>query len=104
MKIIPITRVRLTDAEGRDALNRYVFAGRYGGIRVPRGIEPRVVAQFLRETLVADAEPNAFARANDVMRFYESAEVLPHLREVLKAPDRGGGALVRGAHIIPAIG
>jgi hypothetical protein len=104
MAAILITRVRHTEEESRSLLATFIFEGRYGGPRVPRGIEPEFVSRFIRETLQPSSPPAAYAAVLDVLRFYERADVLPHLGKALTGYEARGADLVRSAYILQAIG
>src|SRR5260370_35428670 len=104
MAAIPITRVRHTEEESRTLLTIFVFEGRYGGSRAPRGIEPDFVSRFIRERLEPGSPPGAYAAVLELLRFYERADVLPHLRRALTGNEASGADLVRSAHVLQAIG
>jgi hypothetical protein len=103
MADIPITQVRYGDEQARQMLATYIFAGIYGGVRVPRGIEPPTVSDFIRERLTEDKEGEAFGRAVDVIRFYERADTADHLARVFTAGPRDAQSLARAAYAIQGI-
>jgi hypothetical protein len=72
-----VTTVRFSEEEGRKALSAYLFGGRYGPRRVPRGIEPAVVSKFLVEKIASTDDEELLAKALDIARFYETKEVAP---------------------------
>lgn len=74
-----ITLVRLSQQEANDALDAFIFGGDYGGFRVPRGIEPAHVSEFIRERVKPTAGPSTFSRTLDIVRFYERPDVVPEL-------------------------
>jgi hypothetical protein len=87
-----ITHIRLDEPQGHEALEKYIFGGHYGPMRVPRGIAPELVTKFIRENVATDADAEDLQKALEVMRFYESAQVLPHFApNINRAPaDRDG--------------
>jgi hypothetical protein len=89
MSRIIITRVRMSEKAGLDALKRYVMSGRYGGVRVPRGVPAGAVFKFITKEINEDTETECFPRLVDVMRFYEPVAALPSLLRLLVAvPSR----------------
>jgi hypothetical protein len=85
-------------------LEAYVFGDEYGPFRVPRGIDPAVVLRFLADRLPSDAPPPAFARALEVLRFYELPEALPELTRPLADPVGSAEDLARDASVLQAMG
>jgi len=83
MNLFRITTIRLSEKEGREALEKFIFGGHYGPSRVPRGIDPRVVSNFLKEKFKRDTEAEEFFKALEVMRFYESVDAVDHFRGML---------------------
>jgi hypothetical protein len=104
MASIPITRVRHTDEQSRELLSTFVFEGRYGGSRVPRGIDPRFVSRFILEGLQPGSEAGAYAAVLEVIRFYERADVLVHIRRALSTHEASGEDVMRSAYVLQAIG
>ena len=104
MPEIPITRVRYNEPQSSVLLTNFVFEGRYGGSRAPRGIEPAFVARFIRETVQPNSPPDAYAAVLDLIRFYERPDVLPHLRQALTGHESGGGDILRSTYVLQAIG
>jgi len=82
-------------AEGRAAIEKYVFGGHYGGSRVPRGVAPEVVSQLLKERLPGNTDADDMAKALDVMRFYECADVLPVVKPLLARSPEGYEELLK---------
>ncbi len=92
------TRVRHSESESRSLLQAYVTGGRYGPQRVPRGIDPRLAVEFLRNVLRPDESPLTFRRGLDVALFYESAGAVdafiqPLALELLQPDDLERAAL-----------
>lgn len=85
MSRITITRVRLQEKGGLEALRGYVLAGRYGGVRVPRGVPGSAVFKFILKEINGDTATDCFPRLVDVMRFYEPVAALPSLLRLLAA-------------------
>lgn len=85
-----VTTVRLGPKEAEEALEAYLFGGRYGPRRVPRGIEPRVVGLFLAAKFATGMDEDDIVKAVDLARFYETRELagaaLKALRRPLVAP------------------
>lgn len=103
MADIPITIIRCSDAQARDRLTTYVFGGYRVGPRVPRGIEPASVSRIIAEELTADAPPDAYAKAVETLRFYETADCLPQLRRVLTGKEADRADLLRAAYAVQAV-
>ena len=83
MSRIITTRVRMLEKAGMDALKRYVMSGRYGGVRVPRGVPASAVFKFITKEINDETETECFPRLVDVMRFYEPLAALPSLLRLL---------------------
>jgi hypothetical protein len=103
-KLIPITVVRLDERSARERLHIFILSGMYGGARVPRGIEPRVVSEFIAEHLKPDSPPDAYRRALDVIRFYERADTLPVFRKALSGKEATPSDVHRSACALAALG
>ena len=103
MKLTRLTTIRYTEADGRAQLERFLFRGMYGGPRVPRGIEPAVVSAYLRERVKPDASADTFARIAEVVRFYESADTVPHFAAMLTGREADAAAMVRSCYIIQIV-
>src|SRR5438132_8590474 len=101
---ILITLVRHGRAAGRTALERYIFGGRYGGLRVPRGVDPELVSEFIRERLKPDTSPGSYAAVGAVIRFYERTDVLPHIQLALSGHEASSDDVQRSAFAIQSIG
>lgn len=101
---IPITQVRLDEGQAEQALQRYVFGGRYGGPRPPRGIDPNYVSRFLRERLKPDSPADAYARTGELLRFYERPDIVPQLLDALTAREVIDTDIYRSAYAVQAIG
>jgi len=101
---IRITTVRYDEMHGREALRNYIFGGIRSVPRVPRGVEPELVSRFIKEEIEPDSPPDAYGKMVNVLRFYERADCLPHLREILKGEEKTTADLVRSAFVAQAIG
>jgi hypothetical protein len=99
-----ITRVRLGRAEAFDVLRGFLFGGMFGTLRVPRGIEPAHVSEFLAAHLELDSEPSAYERALEAIRFYERPDVALHMARVFAAPLESVEDLSRAAYAVQAAG
>ena len=86
-----ITHIRLDEPQGHEALEKYIFGGHYGPMRVPRGIAPELVTKFIRENVATDADAEDLQKTLEVMRFYESADVLPHFAPRIAGRPSDGG-------------
>lgn len=104
MPDIPITRVRYNEQQSTVLLMNFVFEGRYGGSRAPRGIEPAFVARFIRENVQPSSPPDAYGAVLDLIRFYERSDVLPHLRLALSGHEDNGSDILRSAYVLQALG
>jgi hypothetical protein len=98
-----ITVVRHAEGPARSLVQAFVFGGRYGPKRVPRGIEPSLVAEILG-ALPADASVAAFRRALEVARFYESVTSLPAFLSPLAGELTAARDLARAAVGAQAVG
>jgi hypothetical protein len=103
MANIPITVVRYDEKGGRAELERFIFGGMYGGPRVPRGVSPELVSEFVQEKLLPDSSPDAYQRTAEVIRFYERADVAPHLRLALAAREKDERDVRRSAFAIQGV-
>lgn len=74
-----ITLVRHNQSEGNELLDAFIFGGDFGGFRVPRGIDPAHVSEFVRERVKPTSGPSTFSRTLEVLRFYERSDVVPGL-------------------------
>ncbi len=101
---IRITVVRHDERTGRELLRNYIFGGFRTPPSVPRGIEPRLVSQFIEDELKPDSLPDAYAKTVRVLRFYERADCLPHLRKVLTGQEKTIDDIYRSAYVCQAFG
>ncbi len=99
-----MTLVRYTEQQSRELLQSYIFAGKYGPLRAPRGIEPELVSQFIREKLQPSSSADAYASVLELIRFYERADVLPHIRLALTGHEADATDLLRSAYALQAVG
>ena len=90
-----ITHVRVGEADARTFLESYIFGGKFGLKRVPRGIEPAFVSEFVRESISPTTEAGPLRRLLEVLRFYERSDVVPHLMAPLDLPLQGVPDLLR---------
>lgn len=77
-----ITLIRHDPSEAGALLRDYIYEGRYGGVRVPRGIAPAQVSLFIKLKFGPATGPTAMARMLEVMRFYERADTIEHFIEM----------------------
>ena len=103
MADIRITTVRYDEKGGRAELERFIFGGMYGGPRVPRGVAPELVTEFVLEKLEPASSPDAYQRTVEVIRFYERADVAPHLRLALAAREKDERDVRRSAFAIQGV-
>jgi len=103
MAKIKITAVRYNERQGRELLINYIFGGFRAGPRVPRGIDPELVSQVIEEELKPDSPPDAYANTVKILRFYERADCLPHIRRALTGQEREVGDISRSAYAIQAV-
>jgi hypothetical protein len=101
---IQITVVRYDASSARAQLSMYMFDKRYGGPRVPRGIEPELVSDFIQERLEPDSPADAFRRAVEVLRFYERPDALRTMRRALTGHESTAEDVMRSAYALQAIG
>lgn len=80
-----VTTIRLSEEEGKEALDAYVFGGSYGPRRVPRGIDPRLVTRFLLEKIESMDEQD-LGKALNVARYYETKEIAPAVVKLFNKP------------------
>ena len=101
---IPITQVRYSPEEGEQVLRRFIFGGPYAGRRPPRGVPPPTVVEFIVENVKPDAKPHVFLRTVDTALFYESKEILPHIRQMLTARETDSRSVQRSAYCLQLFG
>jgi len=77
-----ITLIRHDPISADAMLRDYIWEGRYGGVRVPRGIAPAQVSMFLKLRMTPTTGPTAMGRVLEVMRFYERRDVIEHFVEL----------------------
>ena len=100
-----ITTVRLTQENAQKELETFVFGDEYSGFRVPRGIDPELVCDFLRERLTPDSDFEAYKRALEVIRYYESSDIIEHIvTSALTNKEADQLELERSAYAIQAAG
>jgi hypothetical protein len=101
---IPITQVRHSGLEGRQLLEGYVFGGKFGVPRVPRGVEPEIVSQVIHEKLKPDSSPDAYERTLEAIRFYERFDVVGHMMQALNGGEADVRDVRRSTYILQASG
>ncbi len=101
---IPITVVRFDEHSARERLHTYLFEGRYGGGRPPRGVEPRLVSEYIQEKIKPDSEPDVYKRVAELLRFYERPDALRTLRLALNGHESKAVDALRSAYALQAIG
>ena len=104
MSAFRITTIRYDENGGRAALGRFVFAGKEGGPRVPRGVPAELVSEFILQRLKPDSSPEAYRRTAEVVRFYERADVVPHIGLALNGRVANQRDLMRSAHALQTLG
>lgn len=104
MAYIPITTARYSRKQGRDVLQTFLLGGRYGGVRVPRGVPPDVVSEFITEKVQPGAPPEVYSKVAATIRFYERPDVLPHLKRALTGKAATLDELLREAFIMQCLG
>jgi hypothetical protein len=103
MKPARITNVRHGRDSALELLQDFIFGGLFGIGRVPRGIEPAWVADFILERLVPESSQNAFGKALDAMRFYDAGHALPRLEEALTGLETLEADLRRSCFVLQAM-
>jgi hypothetical protein len=98
-----VTRVRYDAATGQSLLQAYIFGDGYGPSRVPRGILPEVVFQFVERFVVPEKPAAAYGKCLEALRFYELPEALPGLSRGLERLEDEED-LRRSATVLQAIG
>ena len=98
-----LTEVRHGRDESLELLQDFIFGGLFGIGRVPRGIEPEWVADFIIERLVPESSQNNFGKALDAMRFYDAGRALPRLEQALKGSEMLEADLRRSGFVLQAI-
>src|SRR5258708_26039037 len=101
---IQITVVRYDASTAGTKLDVFLFDKRYGGPRVPRGIEPKLVSEFIQERLKSDSPADAYMRVAEVLRFYERPEALGAVRLALTGHESTPVDVMRSAYALQAIG
>lgn len=100
-----ITRVRYGQAEANELLRNYVFEGRFGGPRAPRGIAPTHVSAFVKASILPTTGPTAIGRVLEVLRFYERQDVVDHLMvQFLKSRPADQSELRRSLLVVQIAG
>jgi hypothetical protein len=101
---IPITVVRYSKEEGIARIHNFIFGGKYGLPRVPRGVEPEVVSHAIRQNLKPESSPDAYERTLETIRFYERPDVVPGMMLALKSHEANAGDVRRSTYVLQAAG
>lgn len=101
---VVITVVRYSEADGRLLIEGFVFGGKLGAPRVPRGVSPEIVSRVILEKLKADSSPDAYERTVEAIRFYERADVVPHMMTALQGNEANVRDVRRSAFVLQAAG
>jgi hypothetical protein len=104
MNVFKITVVRHSPAEADALLNAYVFGGRYGGPRVPRGIAPHQVSIFVKTSVLPTADATDLGRLLEVLRFYEPPDCVGHLMKFLSGRENDNADVRRSLLILQIAG
>ncbi|HLY16857.1 MAG TPA: hypothetical protein VKR61_06510 [Bryobacteraceae bacterium] len=104
MAYIPITAVRYGRKQGQDVLQTFIYADRYGGARVPRGVDPAVVSDFIVRHVQPTDSGGVFSKVAAALRFYERPDVLPHLKLALTGHESTDDEVRRSAFVVQSIG
>jgi len=102
MTLPRLTTVRLYGGEADHALQQYIFGGLFSGARVPRGIQPEQVSEFITKNLKKDSNSSAYDHALQVMRFYETAGVISQILEPLSVKETDLDSVLRSAYVLQA--
>ena len=97
-----LTTVRLYGEEADHALEQYIFGGLFSGARVPRGIKPEQVSEFIINHLKKDSNSSAYDHALQVMRFYETADVISQVLEPLSVKETDLDSVLRSSYVLQA--
>lgn len=79
---LKITKVRYRGREAQNKLVNYIHRDLYTTF-VPRGIEPGLVSDFIRENVKPDSPPSVYRNAVQLVRFYETTEVAGYMLTLL---------------------
>lgn len=99
-----LTKVRHDEKTARQLLQDFIFGGMFGPGRVPRGIEPALISDFIRQRLEPESGADAYVKSLEAMRFYERDDVVPHLLRALTRQERDLPSIRRSAYAIQAAG
>jgi len=103
-KAVVITQVRHDEEKGRDELQRFIFGRPQWALRVPRGVEPELVSDFIKDRLTPEAPAQAYGNALRVLRFYERGDVVEPLLRALKRQEAEADDLRRSMAIAQIAG
>jgi len=98
-----ITESRGTLEDQTQRLRGYIYGGMYGPSRMPRGIEPTLVSEFILKNVRAKDSHEVFSALLDVLRFYERLDVLPHLALMLTRTETDAPSISRSCYILQAL-
>jgi len=62
-----------------------------------------LVSQVIKKDLKPDSPPDAYAKMVGILRFYERADCLPHIRQVLTGQEQNQADIERSAYAIQAV-
>ncbi len=103
MSDINITIVRYDEAQAEAKLGQFLL-DEYGGIRVPRGVKPELVSEYLEENLKEDSPDFAYERGVDLIRFYERTDAVEHFLPALNSKEANHEDLRRSCYAAQAAG
>lgn len=99
-----ITHIRLLPPEADEALKKFVFGGHYGPLRPPRGVAPAQVAAFVKARVLSEGDADDFAKTLELVRFYETKEVVEPMLRLLTGVAQADDAFHRQAIITQIAG
>lgn len=99
-----ITTIRHDEPAARQLLQDFIFGGKFGPGRVPRGIDPAFVSAFIQGELQPGSSADAYGKTLEAIRFYERADVLPHLFQALSRKELDASSIRRSAYVLQAAG
>jgi hypothetical protein len=103
MSNVNLTLVRYDDARGEDKLRQFLL-DEYGGVRVPRGVKPELVPEFLEANLKQDSPDLAYERAVPLVRFYDRPDAVKHILAALNGKEADQADLRRSCFAAQAGG
>jgi hypothetical protein len=91
MKTSKLTAIRYTRQQAEQLLEPFFTGGRFGTDRVPRGIDPADVSDWIVRNIKRGTEYLAWPKVWDAAQFYELTPVAAHLRAMFEKPEAGEG-------------